>query len=86
MSDDIIAEAIGPLPFPTFWRIDEVARLLAIEAADVRRMISTHQIPAFWIGSEYRLATKDLIAWLVLERSAGGNRHERPRRRRANQA
>jgi len=76
MQRDTLADAIGPLPFPSFWRIDDLARLLGIEPADVRAMIRAHEIAAFWVGGEFRLLTKDIIAWLVLQRSTGGTRHE----------
>lgn len=81
MERDILASAIGPLPFPSFWRIDEVARLLGLETAEVRRMVGAHEIAAFWVGGEFRLLTKDIIAWLVLQRSTGVERDGRARRR-----
>jgi excisionase family DNA binding protein len=78
MSDDVLTRAIGPLPFPSFWRIDELARLLELEPAAVRRMIGAREIPSFWVGGEYRVLTKDIIAWLLLQRS-GAKRYGRRR-------
>jgi hypothetical protein len=78
---DIIAEAVGPLPFPSFWRIDDLARLLAIETAEVRRLVRDREIAAFWVGGEYRVLTKDIIVWLVVQRSMGGERSGGKRRR-----
>jgi excisionase family DNA binding protein len=83
---DIIAEAVGPLPFPSFWRIDELGRLLMVEPAEIKRMIRAHEIPAFWVGGEYRILTKDLMTWLLLQRSHGGKHDERARRPRTGQA
>lgn len=47
MQHDALTQALGPLPFPSFWTLDELARLLNIEFAEVRRMRSTHELPAF---------------------------------------
>ncbi len=80
MSDDVLADAIGPLPFPSFWRIDELTRLLGLEPAAVRGMIRAREIPAFWVGGEYRVLTKDIIAWLLLRRLTGGEPNGRSRR------
>ena len=80
MDRDILAEAIGPLPFPSFWRVDELARLIEMEPAEVRRMIRARELPAFWVGGEFRVLTKDLLTWLLLQRSTGGARDERTRR------
>ena len=41
------------------WRIDELARLLGLETAEVRRMIRAREIPAFWVGGEFRVLTKE---------------------------
>lgn len=80
MDRDALIEAIGPLPFPSFWRIDDLGRLLEVETAEVRRMIRAHEIPSYWIGGEYRILTKDVITWLLLRRSAGGSDNGRARR------
>jgi len=86
MGDDVLTNAIGPLPFPTFFTIPELADLLKVEAADVRRMVRDHEIAAVWVGGEYRILTKDVVAWLLVQRCPGGTHDERQRRRRRNQA
>jgi excisionase family DNA binding protein len=79
MNDDLIANVIGPLPFPSFFTVPELADLLKVEVGEARRMVRAHEIAAFWVGGEYRILTKDLIAWLILQRSTGGNRNEQMR-------
>jgi excisionase family DNA binding protein len=76
-----LTDAIGPLPFPSFWRLGEMARLLEVEETEVRRMLRAREIPHYWIGGEYRILTADLIRWLLLQRSTGGERDGRTRRR-----
>lgn len=82
MNDDALGGPIGPLPFPSFFTVPELADLLKVKVADVRGMARAHEIAAVWVGGEYRILTKDLIAWLLVQRCPGGEHHERPRRRR----
>ncbi len=82
MDGDVLAKAIGPIPFPTFFTIAELADLLKVEEREVRRMVGKHEIAAVWCGGEYRILTKDIIEWLLVQRSPGGNRDERRRNRR----
>jgi excisionase family DNA binding protein len=81
MDRDIIAEAIGPLPFPSFWTIAELSRLLEIEEADVKRLVGRGSLPAYFIGGRWLISTADLIRWLILQRKTGGERNERKRLR-----
>ena len=82
MADQVLANAIWPLPFPSFFTIPEIADLLKVEIAVVRRMVRSHGIAAVWIGAEYRISTKDLLGWLLVQRCPGGEHRERSRRRR----
>jgi hypothetical protein len=81
MERDSLTEALGPLPFPSFWTLDELARLLTIELADVKRMRTTHELPSFFVGGQWLVSTADLIRWLLLQRERGGERNGRTRRR-----
>lgn len=82
MDHDALPTAIGPLPFPSFFTIPEIADLLKVEIALVRRMVRSHEIAAVWIGAEYRILTKDFLGWLLVQRCPGGEHHERSRRQR----
>ena len=86
MGDDVLVKAIGPFPFPSFFTIPELADLLKVESAEVRRMVRAHELAAVWVGGEYRILTKDLVVWLLLQRCPGGAHHERPRRQRRGEA
>lgn len=81
MRTDVLATAIGPIPFPTFFTIAELADLLKVAPREVKRMIREHDIAAVWCGGEYRILTKDLICWLLVQRSPGGKQHEQRRAR-----
>ena len=81
MVRDILSEAIGPLPFPSFWALDELARLLATEPAEIKRMVYTHELPAFFVGGRWLVSTADLIRWLILQRNTGGQPNGRTQRR-----
>ena len=81
MNHDALGGPIGPLPFPSFFTVPELADLLKVKVADVRRMARAHEIAAVWVGGEFRLLTKDIIAWLMLQRSMGVERYGRKRRR-----
>ena len=82
MTDALFTRTIGPIPFPTFFTAPELAELLQVEEREVKRMIAGHEIAAVWVGGEYRILTKDLIEWLLVQRSPGGNCDELRRRRR----
>jgi excisionase family DNA binding protein len=77
MNDNLIASAIGPLPFPSFFKLDEVARLLRIDEPDVRCMVRDREIAAYLLSDGYRISTKDLLTWLLVQRASGGLRNER---------
>jgi hypothetical protein len=77
MRRDILVEAIGPLPFPSFWTLDELGRLLATEPAEIKRMLLAHELPAFFVGGRWLVSTADLVRWLVLQRNTGGRRDGR---------
>lgn len=81
MERDVLTEAIGPLPFPSFWTLDELARLLCLDFAEVKRMRSAHELPSFFIGGQWLISTADLIRWLLLQREKGGRRDGRTRHR-----
>jgi len=82
MERDFLAEAIGPLPFPSFFTEDELARLLNLNLREIRGMIRAGKLPSFWLGREYRVLTKDLLAWLLLQRDTGGESRGPNRNRR----
>jgi excisionase family DNA binding protein len=81
MERDALYEALGPLPFPSFWTLDELARLLGLDSAEVKRMRSAHELPSFFVGGQWLISTADLIRWLLLQRERGGERNGRTRRR-----
>ena len=81
MEHDLLAEAVGPLPFPSFWTLDELARLLTTEPAEIRRMLRAHELPAFFVGGRWLISTADLIRWLICQRQPGDKRNGRKRRR-----
>ena len=76
MSNDLIANAIGPLPFPSFFKLDEVARLLSMDERELRRMVRDREIAAYLLNDGYRISTKDLLTWLLIQRASGGFRNE----------
>jgi excisionase family DNA binding protein len=82
MERDVLIKAVGPIPYPTFFTMPELAELLRLEERDVRCMVSGHEIAAIWCGGEYRILTKDLIEWLLVQRCPGGTKDEARRRRR----
>jgi excisionase family DNA binding protein len=82
VNGEVLIKAVGPIPFPTFFTIPELADLLRIEERKARRMVRDHEIAAVWCGGEYRILTKDLIEWLLSQRCPGGAHHELRRRRR----
>jgi excisionase family DNA binding protein len=82
MENDVLARAVGPIPFPTCFTLAELADLLKVDLRVVKRMVGNHEIAAEWIGNEYRILTKDLILWLLLQRCPGGERDGRSQRRR----
>ena len=82
MSEELLATAVGPIPFPTFFTIGELADLLKVEVREVTRMVREHEIAAVWCGGEYRVLTKDLICWLLVQRCPGGKHNERRSARR----
>jgi excisionase family DNA binding protein len=82
MQTEVLAKAVGPIPFPTFFTLPELAELLQVEERELKRMVGTHELAAVWVGGDYRVLTKDLIEWLLVQRQPGGNRDESQRRRR----
>ena len=80
MDDDVLAKAVGPIPFPTFLTVTELADLLKVEVREVKRMIGGREIAAVWVGGQYRILTKDLLCWLLVQRCPGGKHDERRRR------
>jgi excisionase family DNA binding protein len=82
MDGEALFKAIGPIPFPTFFTIPELADLLRVKECEVRRMVREHEIAAVWCGGEYRILTKDMIEWLLVQRCPGGAHDESRRRRR----
>lgn len=82
MERDVISEAIGPLPFPSFWTLSELARLLCLDFAEIKRMRSAHELPSYFVGGQWLVSTADLIRWLVLQRERGGERNGRTSRRK----
>jgi excisionase family DNA binding protein len=81
VNDDPLIAAIGPLPFPSFWQTDELARLLETEEHEIKRMVGAHELPAYHVGGRWLVSTADLIRWLILQRQTGGDRNGRARRR-----
>jgi excisionase family DNA binding protein len=86
MDENLIANAIGPLPFPSFFKVDEIARLLRVEEVEVRRMLRDREIPAYLLSDGYRISTKDFLTWLLIQRASRGLRNEPGQRRRGAQA
>ncbi len=82
MRTDLLATAVGPIPFPTFFTVAELADLLKVDVGEVKRMVRSHEIAAVWCGGEYRILPKDLICWLVGQRCPGGKQDERRNARR----
>jgi excisionase family DNA binding protein len=82
MDGGLLFKAVGPIPFPTFFTIPELADLLRVEEREVHRMVREHEIAAVWCGGEYRVLTKDLIEWLLVQRCPGGTYDESRARRR----
>ena len=78
---DVLIEAIGPLPFPSFWTLDELARLLGIDLAEVKAMARRNELPRYFVGGRYLVSSADLIRWLLLQRSVGGSGDGRTWRR-----
>lgn len=77
MNDNLVANAIGPLPFPSFFKLDDVARLLRIDEREVRRMVRDREIAAYLLSDGYRISTKDFLTWLLVQRASGGLPDER---------
>jgi excisionase family DNA binding protein len=86
MDENLIANAVGPLPFPSFFRVDEIARLLRVEERNVRRMVRDREIPAYLLSDGYRISTKDFLTWLLVQRASGGLPDEHRQRRHGAQA
>jgi len=82
MERDITADALGPLPFPSFWTVSEVARLLQSDEAEVKQMFRRGGLPAYFVGGQWLISTADLIRWLIVQRKTGGERNGPTRRRK----
>jgi excisionase family DNA binding protein len=77
MDENLIASTIGPLPFPSFFTLDEIARLLKVKEHEVRRMVRARELAAYLLSDGYRVSTKDFLTWLLIQRASGGLRDER---------
>ena len=48
MQTEVLAKAVGPIPFPTFFTLPELAELLQVEERELKRMVGTHELAAVW--------------------------------------
>lgn len=60
--------SVEPTPTPELLTIIEVARLLRISVAGVRRLQSARQLPFHKIGGSVRFDKRDVIAFLMGQR------------------
>lgn len=86
MNENLITNAIGPLPFPSFFTLDEISRLLKVQEHEVHRMVRARELAAYLLSDGYRVSTKDFLTWLLIQRSSGGLHDERRQQRRRTQA
>lgn len=61
-------QALKPASAPVLYTIAETGEILKLSTKQIRRLISANIIPAYKIGQQWRVAEKDLQAFLAVRR------------------